>query len=82
MFELHFEPPRTPEPTRDWCNKEGAIALKAQIESYWVARGYAIQVWIEEKPYSMTMRGNPWVVRSNIGKNGLPPSSSVSERAA
>lgn len=80
MFELQFEPPKTPQASRNWCDREGAYALKAQIEAYWRERGHAVQVWIEEKPYSMTMRGTHFVVRSNI-VSGLPSPAQI-ERAA
>lgn len=81
MFELQFEPPKTPSPSRDWCDRAGAHALKAQIEAYWRERGHDVMVWIEEKPYAVALRGSHFVVRSNIGKNGFPSPSQI-ERAA
>lgn len=81
MFALQFEPSKTPQPSRDWCNREGAYALKAQIEAYWRERGHDVMVWIEEKPYAVALRGTHFVVRSNIGKNGLPSPAQIARAA-
>ena len=79
MLDL-FEDKTTPDPSRNWCDKEGALALKAKIEAHWRERGHAVQVWIEEKPFSTAMRGTHWVVRSNLC-GGLPSPQQI-ERAA
>lgn len=64
----------------EWCNREGAEALKAKIEAYWEARGWPVQVWIEQRGFESALRGAHYVVRSNI-VSGLPSPQRV-ERAA
>lgn len=78
MFELLFEPPKTPKPSRDWCDRAGAEALKARIEAYWEERDQPVQVWIEQRDFASALRSVHYVVRSNI-VSGLP---SQLERAA
>lgn len=81
MFELRFEPPKTPEPSRDWCDRAGAHALKAQIEAYWAERGEAVQVMLHDVGFHPAIRAARVDVRSDM-KNGLPRPAAVEDRRA
>ena len=82
MFELQFEPPKTPQPTRDWCCEAGARALKAKIEDYWAERGHHVQIMLHSVGFHPAIRAARFDLRSNL-KNGFPaPSPQQLERAA
>lgn len=67
---------------KDTFSEEGAKQVKDQIEEYWSARGYEVQVYIEKKGFVPTLRGAHWVVRSDL-VDGMPrPSPQQIERAA
>lgn len=55
----------------EWCDLAGASALRMQIENYWKARGFAVQVDLTPGGYTQTMRSNRFDVRSNL-INGMP----------
>lgn len=82
MFELQWEPPKTPSPSRDFCSRSGAQELKARIESYWADRGHSVQVMLHETGFHPAIRAARVDVRSDM-RNGFPaPSPEQIERAA
>lgn len=82
MFELQFEPPKTPNPSRDFCSRSGAQELKAKIEAYWRERGQAVQVMLHDVGFHPAIRAARVDVRSDM-QNGFPrPSPQQIERAA
>ena len=56
---------------KDLWSESGAAALKAQIESYWAARGLRVQVMLIEGPFSAALRMTRMDVRSDM-INGMP----------
>ncbi|WP_416877954.1 phosphoglycolate phosphatase [Litorimonas sp.] len=56
---------------RDLWTKEGAIAVKAQIESYWLKRGFEVEVKVVASEFTSILRKARFDVRSNL-VNGLP----------
>lgn len=60
----------------EYCNRNGAIALKEKIEAYWAARGYSVEVELRNAGFHPAMRTARYTarydVRSNL-KDGLPP---------
>ncbi len=82
MFELQFEPPKTPNPSRDWCDKDGARELKDKIEAYWRERGHNVQVMLHNVGFHPAIRAARVDIRSDM-QNGFPrPSPIQMERAA
>lgn len=61
----------TPNPSFDWCSREGALALKAKIEAFWAERGGAVQVLLLNGGFLKSLRGSSIDLRSDL-KNGLP----------
>lgn len=57
--------------TRDWCCKEGAEALKARIEEFWLERGHAVQIILQETGFNPAMRSVRFDVRSDM-VSGFP----------
>ena len=55
-----------PWSSRDWCTREGAIALKAMIEAFWRARGKAVQIMLHPVGYVPAVRSARFDVRSDM----------------
>ena len=55
----------------DYCTREGAEKLKAQIEMYWRKRGKQVEVYLVSAGFLPSMRGSRTDVRSNM-INGVP----------
>lgn len=55
----------------DFCSREGASALKQQIEAYWQAKGAKVQVCLADAGFSPQVRIARFDVRSDM-VNGLP----------
>ena len=61
----------------DYCTREGAERLKAQIEAYWAERGRDVTVNLVQAGFLPSMRSARTDVRSNM-INGIPTSSTES----
>jgi len=58
----------------DFCTREGAERLKAQIEAYWAERGKAVKINLVQAGFLPSMRSARTDVRSNM-MNGVPVGS-------
>ncbi len=58
----------------DYCTREGAERLKAQIEAYWAERGQNVQINLVQGGFLPSMRSARTDVRSNM-INGVPTGS-------
>lgn len=58
----------------DYCTREGAERLKAQIEAYWAERGLDVNVDLVQAGFLPSMRSARTDVRSNM-INGVPTGS-------
>ncbi len=58
----------------DYCTREGAERLKAQIEAYWSDRGKDVRINLVQAGFLPSMRSARTDVRSNM-INGVPVSS-------
>lgn len=67
-----------PSPSRDFCDETGAKALKAIIESYWRARGWAVEVKLVPGGWIAAMRSGRLDLRSDM-VNGAPTRRIVEE---
>ena len=70
-----------PNPSDDFCNKDGAEKLKAKIEAYWAERGYEVQVDLRDAGFVSTMRSARADVRSDL-VNGLPRRRAIEQKDA
>ncbi len=61
----------------DYCTREGAERLKAQIEAYWSDRGLDVTVNLVQAGFLPSMRSARTDVRSNM-INGVPSNSTES----
>ena len=80
-MSVEFPMLEPPQHVGEWCTRAGAEALKTKIEAYWQARGQSAQVWIEQRGFVASLRGAYFVVRSDIGKNGLPSPAQITRAA-
>ena len=71
VVDFGIDNPKRTYCEEEYCNRNGAIALKAKIEAYWAARGYSVEVELKNAGFHPAMRSR-YDVRSNL-KNGLPP---------
>lgn len=55
----------------DFCTREGAERLKAQIEAYWAERGHDVKINLVNGAFLPSMRSARTDVRSNL-VNGVP----------
>lgn len=55
----------------DYCTREGAERLKAQIEAYWAERGMDVTINLVQGGFLPSMRSARTDVRSNM-VNGVP----------
>lgn len=55
----------------DYTNESGAAVIKANIEEFWRARGYDVQVMLVPGPFSNALRASRFDLRSDL-VNGLP----------
>ncbi|MBL1430644.1 MAG: phosphoglycolate phosphatase [Robiginitomaculum sp.] len=55
----------------DYCNNDGARDLKRRIETYWIDKGYDVQVQLIEGTFMAAMRSARTDVRSDM-VNGMP----------
>jgi len=58
----------------DYCTREGAERLKAQIEAYWADRGKDVKINLIQAGFLPSMRSARTDVRSNM-INGVPSAS-------
>ncbi len=58
----------------DYCTREGAERLKAQIEAYWAERGKNVKINLVQAGFLPSMRSARTDVRSNM-INGVPTNS-------
>ena len=61
----------SPLPEEDTCDKDGASRIKAKIESFWKERGYVVQVYPVDGPFTAALRTTRVDLRSDL-RNGLP----------
>ncbi len=59
----------------DYCTRDGAERLKAQIEAYWADRGKDVKINLVQAGFLPSMRSARTDVRSNM-INGVPTSFS------
>ena len=59
----------------DYCTRDGAERLKAQIEAYWAERGKDVKINLVQAGFLPSMRSARTDVRSNM-INGVPTSFS------
>ncbi len=55
----------------DFCDRAGALELKAKIEAYWADRGAEVHVELKDVGFIPSMRSARTDVRSDM-INGLP----------
>ena len=55
----------------DFCSLEGAEILRAMIEDYWRAKGFAVYVRPTPAGYVQEMRSTRFDLRSDM-RNGMP----------
>ncbi|MET0183702.1 MAG: hypothetical protein ABW199_12540 [Caulobacterales bacterium] len=55
----------------DFCSRDGALALKAKIESYWRDRGQEVFISMQNVGFHPAIRAARYDVRSDM-VNGLP----------
>lgn len=55
----------------EYCDKDGALAIKEKIEAYWRERGQVVEIYLHETGFSPAMRSARIDVRSNM-LNGWP----------
>jgi hypothetical protein len=75
---LPRRPPKAAIGQRDHSTRANALALAAQLNAWWHARGYPqARFWLDPVPIRTTPRAAlVWVVRNNL-VNGLPPKPEV-----
>lgn len=56
---------------QDFCNREGALQLKAKIEAYWAERGKSVMVTLQNVGFHPSIREARYDVRSDM-VNGSP----------
>ena len=59
------------ETETDYCSRDGAIALKAKIESYWRERGQEVMLSLHNEGFHPAIRAARYDVRSDM-INGMP----------
>ncbi len=74
-----FAPMRAPGGMLDFCTREGAQALKDNIEAYWRERGHAVMVSLENVGFHPAIRAARYEVRSDM-VNGMPRSAIASAK--
>jgi hypothetical protein len=57
----------------DYCSRDGAMALKAKIESYWRERGQEVDIALHNVGFHPAIRAARYDVRSDM-VNGMPRS--------
>jgi len=70
-MSLQTERDRAFSNQKDYTDRDGANALKAQIETYWRERGFEVQVMLVDAPFAAALRAARVDVRSEM-VNGLP----------
>ena len=71
-FLAHREPP-------DYCSREGALALKEKIESYWRARGREVAVSLQNVGFHPAIRAARYDLRTDM-VNGFPRQTLSAEK--
>ena len=66
-----FDPPGPEVGETNYCDREGAKALKALIEAYWRSRGQDVTLWLDDNGFHVALRTARVDVRSDM-INGLP----------
>lgn len=56
---------------RDYCSREGAVALKEKIEAYWRDRGQNVLIALHNVGFHPAIRAARFDVRSDM-VNGMP----------
>src|SRR5262245_20333328 len=56
---------------RDYCSREGAVALKEKIEGYWRDRGQNVMIALHNVGFHPAIRAARFDVRSDM-VNGMP----------
>jgi hypothetical protein len=64
----------------DYCSRDGAMALKAKIESYWRDRGQEVTIALHNVGFHPAIRAARYDVRSDM-INGMPRSVIGADRA-
>lgn len=57
---------------RDYCDKDGALRVKADIEKYWLERGYRVEAKLVPMKFHAAMRSARFDVRCDDIVNGMP----------
>ena len=57
----------------DFCSRDGAVALKEKIETYWRERGHDVMIALHNVGFHPAIRAARYDVRSDM-VNGLPRS--------
>jgi hypothetical protein len=76
-----FEIGRKGKPLINYCNLDGAMLLKQQIEDYWRDRGRAVNVTLHGVGFVAAMRFARTDVRSDM-RNGYPVAALPSQQEA
>ena len=69
------------ETETDYCSRDGAVALKAKIESYWRDRGQDVMLSLHNEGFHPAIRAARYDVRSDM-VNGMPRSGLKAPSAA
>jgi hypothetical protein len=64
----------------DYCSREGAMALKEKIESYWRERGQDVSIALHNVGFHPAIRAARYDVRSDM-VNGMPRNTAGNRRA-
>ena len=60
-----------PKPINDFLTDKGAAELKRRIEAYWAARGYTLNLRLEDAEFHAAVRSARQDLRSDM-LNGMP----------
>ena len=58
--------------TKDYCDYDGAMRIKNNVETYWRDRGYRVEVKLVEMGFVPAMRSKRWDTRCPDLVNGFP----------
>lgn len=71
MEKTMDDDPISAHPEHDFCNREGALRLKAKIEAYWAERGKSVMVTLQNVGFHPAIREARYDVRSDM-IGGMP----------
>lgn len=63
----------------DYCSRDGAMALKEKIETYWRERGQDVMIALHNVGFHPAIRAARYDVRSDM-VNGMPRSTQKTKR--